>query len=182
MTPVELLNEEYKSIVNFLNKSRQPSLLSDVNKTFKKVIVLSSASYFEYLIQEILISFIIRKTDNNTKAVNFFKKKAIGMQYHTYFSWGEKNNPNKPGKNANQFFSLFGDDFRKEAEEDIKKNPELDKSMKAFIEIGHLRNILIHSNFAAYNFDNKTTDEMFDLYRTGIPFIDYIRDKLAKST
>ncbi len=182
MTPVESLNEEYRSIVSFLNESKQPSLLSDVNKTFKKVITLSSASYFEHLIQEILISFITKETSSNMKAVNFFKKKAISMQYHTYFSWGEKNNPEKPGKNANSFFSLFGDDFKKEAEEDIKRTPELDKSIKAFIEIGHLRNILIHSNFAAYNFDNKTTDEIFDLYKTGVPFVNYIRDKLAQTT
>ncbi|AEB08777.1 HEPN domain-containing protein [Desulfobacca acetoxidans] len=136
MTPVELLNEEYKSIVGFLNENVQPSLSSDVDKSFKKVIVLSSASYFEHLIQEILIDFVTKETKNNMKAINFFKKKAIGMQYHTYFNWGEKDNPDKPGKNANSFFALFGDTFKKEVEDEIKKDQRLDKSMKAFIEIG----------------------------------------------
>jgi hypothetical protein len=178
MTPVELLNEEYRSIVGFLIDSVQPSLSSDVDKSFKKVIALSSASYFEHLILEILIDFIGKETSNNMKAVNFFKKKAIGMQYHTYFNWGEKDDPDKPGKNANVFFSLFGDDFKKEAEEEIRGNPDLDRSMKAFIEIGHLRNILVHSNFAAYNLDNKTTDEIFELYKSGLFFVNYIRDKL----
>lgn len=181
MTPVELLNEEYRSIVNFLTESIQPSLSSDVNKSFKKVIALASASYFEHLVQEILIDFVTRETDSNLKAINFFKKKAIGMQYHTYFKWGEKDNPDKPGKNANSFFALFGDEFKKEIEEEIKTNSELDMSIKAFLEIGHLRNILVHSNFAAYNLDTKTADDIFELYKRGVPFVNYIREKLGQT-
>ena len=181
MTPVEILNDEYKSIVCFLNENSQPSLSSDANKYFKKVIVLSSASYFEHLIQDLLIDFISRETNNNIKAVNFFKKKAISLQYHTYFTWGEKNNPDNPGKNANSFFALFGDDLKKNVEVEIKTNPDLDASVKAFLEIGHLRNILIHSNFAAYNLDNKTTEEIYELYKAGLPFIEYIKSKLQET-
>jgi hypothetical protein len=156
-------------------------LSSDANKYFKKVIVLSSASYFEHLIQDLLVDFISRETNNNTKAVNFFKKKAISLQYHTYFTWGEKNNPDKPGKNANTFFALFGDDFKKSVETEIKASSDLEASVKAFLEIGHLRNILVHSNFAAYNLDNKTTEEIFELYKTGMPFIEYIKSKLQET-
>jgi hypothetical protein len=182
MTPVEILNEEYKSIVGFLNKSAQPSLSSDVNKHFKKIIALSSASYFEHRIQEILVKFISQETNNNLKVIKFFKKKAISMQYHTYFVWGEKDNPDKPGKNANAFFALFGDDFKKQMEEEIKKKQELEISMKAFIEVGHLRNILVHSNFAAYELDNKTTEEIFELYKSGLTFVKFIDDKLTQIT
>lgn len=178
MTPLETLNNEYKSIVSFLNENSQPSLSSDVNKNFKKIIVLSSASYYEHLIQEILIEFISKESNNCTKVINFFKKKAIGMQYHTYFTWGEKDNPDKPGKNANTFFSLFGDDFKKNVESEIKADPNLETAVKAFLEIGHLRNILVHSNFAAYDLNNKTADEIFNLYKAGLPFIEYIKNKL----
>lgn len=180
MTPVDILNQEYQSIVGFLDQNAQPSLSSDVNRYFKKVITLSSASYFEHKIQEILIQFISRETNNNGLAINFFKKKAISMQYHTYFSWGEKDNPDKPGKNANSFFSLFGDDFKKEVESEIKKSEKLEAAVKAFLEIGHLRNILVHSNFAAYNIENKTTDEIFKLYECGQSFIEYIELKLLR--
>lgn len=182
MTPVDILNEEYKSIVGFLDDSIQPSLSSDVNKYFKKVIALSSASYFEHKIQEILVEFVTRESNSNSMVINIFKKKAITMQYHTYFEWGEKDNPDKPGKNANKFFSLFGDDFKKQVEDEIKKSAELETSMKAFLEVGHLRNILVHSNFAAYNLDNKTTKDIFDLYKTGIKFVEFIREKLGTSS
>ncbi len=178
MTPVDVLYDEYLSIVGYLNKNSQPSLSSDVNKYFKKVIVLSAASYFEHRVQEILVDFIVKETNNHIPALNFFKKKAIGMQYHTYFSWGEKGKPDKPGKNANSFFSLFGENFKKQAQERVKQSSELAEAMEAFLEIGHLRNILVHSNFAAYNFDNKTTEDVVDLYKCGIPFVTFIEELL----
>jgi len=86
MTPVDVIYSEYLSIVSFLDSNQQPSLSSDVNRNFKKVIAFSSGSYFEHRIQDILIGFVSRETNNSTLAINFFKKKAIGMQYHTYFS------------------------------------------------------------------------------------------------
>lgn len=181
MTPVNILNQEYQSIVNFLDENGQPSLSSDVNRYFKKVIALSSASYFEHRIQELLVQFVTRETKNNQLAISFFKKKAIGMQYHTYFTWGEKNDPNQPGKNANSFFSLFGDEFKKQADAEIKASENLTAATKAFLEIGHLRNILVHSNFAAYNIDNKTADEIFLLYTKALPFVEYIERKLNAS-
>lgn len=179
MTPVDLLNQEYQSIVGFLEQNAQPSLSSDVNRYFKKVIALSSGSYFEHRIQEILVQFITREANNNILVINFVKKKAIGMQYHTYFSWGEKNNPDRPGTNANSFFSLFGEDFKKQVEKEIKASADLEVAVKSFLEIGHLRNILVHSNFAAYDIENKTADEIFTLYKNGLPFIEFIASKLC---
>ena len=178
MTPVDILYAEYLSIVGYLNENSQPSLSSDVNKYFKKVIVLSAASYFEHRIKEVLVEFIVKETNNHIPALNFFKKKAIGMEYHTYFTWGEKDNPDKPGKNANSFFALFGNEFKKQVEERLRQSPDLTVAMKSFLEVGHLRNILVHSNFAAYNFDNKTTDDVVDLYKNGIPFVAFIEELL----
>lgn len=178
MGAVESISEEYKGIVDFLAEQKQPSLQSDVNKYFTKILVLSAASYFEHQIQEILIEFVSTTSNKDSRVTNFLKKKAIGQQYHTYFNWGEKNQPDKPGKNANTFFSLFGDDFKKDLESEIKANEELDKSVKAFLEIGHLRNLLVHSNFAAYSLDFKTSDEIYSLYQKAIDFINFIDEKL----
>ena len=60
----------------------------------------------------------------------------------------------------------------------IKANDELDNSIKAFIEIGHLRNILVHSNFAEYVYEQKTHDEIFTLFQKAEPFLDYLTEKL----
>ncbi len=178
MSIVDSLYTEYVDIVSYLNANSQPSLSSDTDRYFKKIIVLSSASFFEHEIQNILITFVKVSTNDNLKIINLLKKKAIGGNYHTFFAWGEKNNPDKPGKNANVFFSLFGDDFKIEVKETINNNIELSDSIKSFLEIGHLRNILVHSNFAAYNLDNKTTEEIYELHKKSVCFIEFLREKL----
>lgn len=178
-TVVDSLQNEYISILSFLKESNETSLASDLNKHFKKILVLSSASFFESEIYKILIECVTQKTNNDSRIVNFLKKKAISQQYHTYFKWGEKNDPAKPGKNANTFFSLFGDDFKVIAAKEVEENEELGKSILAFIELGHLRNILVHSNFASYNLDTKTTEEIYSLYKNSLKFIDYIKQKLS---
>lgn len=144
MTAVDIFTIEYSNIIKFLDENQQPSLSSDLDKYFKKVLILSAASFFEHEVQNILIDFITKSSNENPKIISFLKKKAINMQYHTYFNWGEKNEPEKPGKNANTFFSLFGEEFKNECEKEVRTNTELDKNIKAFLEIGHLRNILVH--------------------------------------
>jgi hypothetical protein len=177
MNAVEVLHKEYSDIIQFLDANRQPSFSSDLNRHFKKNLILSAASYFEHELQSILVDFVSKASNTNSKIVSFFKRKAIGMQYHTYFSWGEKNAPDRPGKNANTFFSLFGDDFKNECEQEIKANEDLDNSIKSFLEIGHLRNILVHSNFAAVNIDNKTSEDINSLFNNGLGFLSFLKSK-----
>ncbi|KHE92184.1 MAG: hypothetical protein K8F52_01395 [Candidatus Scalindua rubra] len=92
MSIVDHLYTEYTDIISFLNNKDQPSLASDTDKYFKKALLLSSASFFEHEIQNILIDFLFIKesTNDNLKIVSFLKKKAIGANYHTFFAWGEK--------------------------------------------------------------------------------------------
>lgn len=172
MDVIESLNDEFKAIISFLDKNQQPSLSSDVNKHFKKIFILSSASYFEHLIQKYLIGFFSDKSNNNKEVVSFLKRKAIDRQYHTLFDWDKKN--------ANKFLSLFGDDFKKGVEKEINGNAELIEAMEAFLEMGQLRNILVHSNFASYNIDTKTTDEIFYLYNMSMRFVAFLEEKLGQ--
>jgi hypothetical protein len=176
--PVEQLKEEYSAIGKYLLDNREVSLHSDLNKHFRKVLILSAGSYFEHQITEILSDFASEKSNKDERVKNFLVNQAIKQKYHTLFSWGEKDNPNSPGKNANTFFKLFGNEFKDEIEKEIKADVELDKSIKAFIEIGHLRNILVHSNFAEYIYEQKTSDEIFTLFQTAEPFLKYLQEKL----
>lgn len=178
-TVVDSLQTEYNSILKFLLEKNEMSLASDLNKHFKKILILSSASYFESEIHNILLECVKRITNNDSRIINFLKKKAISHQYHTLFSWGEKNEPSKPGKNANSFFALFGDDFKTLAAKEVENDGELGKAIVAFLELGHLRNILVHSNFASYNLDTKTTEEIYALYKASLCFLSYLKQKLA---
>jgi hypothetical protein len=185
--PVEQLKAEYDELVEYVT-TQQPSLLNDLNKNFRKVLLLSAGSYFENQITAILLNFAKEKS-NDERIVNFLEKQAINQKYHTLFSWGEKDKPESPGKNANTFFKLFGDNFKTQIDGDIKPTKEdtpeqtasrkkLNESIEAFIEIGHLRNILVHSNFAAYNYDQKTTEEIYALFLKAEPFLTYLTQKL----
>ena len=186
--PVEQIKLEYDELVDYLT-SQQPSLLNDLNKNFRKVLLLSAGSYFENQITSILSNFVRNKSNNDERIINFLEKQAISQKYHTLFSWGEKDKPESPGKNANTFFKLFGDNFKTQIEAEIKQKPadtpeqiaekiKLNESIEAFIEIGHLRNILVHSNFAAYNYDQKTTEEIYTLFLKAEPFLTYLNTKL----
>jgi hypothetical protein len=179
MSIIEALNGEMNEIKQYLLNNNQLSMLSNIEKNLTKLYALSMASYFEKEIQNIIIDYVNRATNNSKYIENFIRKKAVNLQYHTYFSWGEKDQIDKPGKNANTFFALFGEDFRASVEEDIRKNQNLDNAIKSFIEIGHIRNILVHSNFAAFKFDEKTTDELISLYHQAEIFIDYLKNKFA---
>ena len=176
--PVEQLKNEYDAIGKYLSEQSEVSLLSDLNKHFRKVLILSAGSYFEHRITTILSNFVREKSNGDNRIVNFLEKQAISQKYHTLFSWGEKDKPDNPGKNANTFFKLFGDDFKSKREEEVKTNEELKKSIEAFIEIGHLRNILVHSNFAEYVYEQKTPVEIFALFQKAEPFLDYLTEKL----
>lgn len=177
MTAVDFLHRDYSIIIDYLKETNQPSFASDLDKHFKKNLILSAASFFETEIQDILVNFVSNVSLNDMRVVSFLKKKGINMQYHTYFNWGEKNEPGKPGKDANAFFSLFGEEFKSHCAKEIEADPNLDSGVKAFIEIGHLRNILVHSNFAAVNFDTKTTEEIYNLYKMASFFILYLKRK-----
>ena len=90
MSIVDNLYDEYTSIISFLTESNQPSLVSDTDRYFKKIIVLSSASFFEHEIQSYLVNFIKKSTNNNLKAINLLKKSAISGKYHTLFDLGHQ--------------------------------------------------------------------------------------------
>jgi len=57
---------------------------------------------------------------------------------------------------------LFGEEFKKEFQEHIKEDEQIE-NIKAFLELGKLRNELIHQNFILYNLE-KTTDEIKQLF------------------
>lgn len=189
MNPVYQIKNEYEMLSAHLKEANEISLLSDLNKNFRKILLLSAGSYFEHRITIILSEFVRKKSNEDERIINFLEKQAISQRYHQLFSWGEKDKPDKPGENANTFFKLFGDNFKGQIDNELKIKKEdtteqkaekerISSSIKAFIEIGHLRNILVHRNFAAYDYDQKTPEEIYELFLKAEPFLSYIELKL----
>ncbi|MDM8523387.1 HEPN domain-containing protein [Desulfococcaceae bacterium HSG8] len=168
-TVIDSMYEDFTALIEHLEQSGEFSFRDIADNTFKKTLVLSAASFFEDKIQKILLNFVSEQTKKHKLIVAIVKSKAILRQYHTYFDWD--------GKNANRFFSLFGSDFKESASSDVRNNEDLDLYVKNFLELGSIRNKLVHLNFASIPLDN-TCEEIYSLYKKASGFVEYIETKL----
>lgn len=169
ITIVERMYEEFNILIEFLNDKTELSLMNTAEENFRKSILMASASYFEDQIISIIIHYVNEKSQNNQLIVEFIKNKAIRRQYHTLFDWDSNN--------ANQFFGLFGKSFSEFMKKEIKTDPKLENSIKAFIQIGSDRNRLVHQNYGTFVLE-KTSREIIELYKEGKLFIKTLPIKL----
>jgi len=169
-TIIDKIYSDYSVLLDYLESNKEISLRNDADNNFKKILLLSIASFFEHEITEGLLRFISKNSNNNQMIYSFAKRKGVDRQYHTYFDW--------PERKANKFYSLFGDEFKKDIEKEIKSNELLRNSAKDFLEIGFIRNELVHENFAVFPLD-KTAKDIYNLYESAIIFVDYLMKKLS---
>ena len=169
-----------------LESTKEISLLSNYTNTFRKVLVLSSGSYFEDRITSILMEYIDKCSSGDVRIRNFIYNQAISGRYHTLFAWGKQNDPANPEKKANKFYSLFGPEFADIIKKDLNepytkfgdRKEDINNAIQAFLELGHLRNIIVHSNFAEYSYDQKTPEEIYELHKKANLFVDYVQKHL----
>lgn len=170
-SPIQKFIHDYKELNDFLMSKGQFSSSVDVNEHYRKILLLSCASYYETQIIDILKMFVKVNT-NDDRIVSFMSNKAIKRQYYTYFNWDQTNN-------INSFLGLFGDEFKTTISNEIKENSNLSLQVKAFLEIGSERNKMVHQNFLEYKLD-KTFDEIVELNNKAQMFIEYIRKILCR--
>lgn len=169
-TIIDKIYSENSDVLEYLESQKEFSFKSSCDEKFTKTLILSISSYFEHYITELLLKFSQQSSSNNTMIVSLIKNKAISRQYHTYFNW--------EGKNANSFFSLFGEKFKLDCEKEVKENKELEQAIRNFIDLGYTRNQLVHINFANYSLD-KNSKEYFEMYKKAKYFIEFLEKKLS---
>ncbi len=169
-TPVDRLFSESSLVIQALGQN-EPSLVISASDNFRKSLLLAAASYFEYRVSNCVAEFVHERTNGATLVVSFVKNKAISRQYHTWFSWSDSN--------ANQFFGLFGAEFKQMMVDKVKASEELRISVQAFMQLGSERNKLIHQDFASYAMD-KTLDEIYALYKQALSFVEGIANHLRE--
>jgi hypothetical protein len=162
-TPVDRLYDESISITSALYDIHELSLANAAGDNLRKALVLAAASYFEYRVSSCVLEFIQERASGSNLIVSFVKNKAVSRQYHTWFKWDDTN--------ANQFFGLFGSEFKQMMSNRIKESDELKNSIRSFLEIGNERNKLVHQDFASFHLE-KTIDEIYDLYRQSLHFVE----------
>lgn len=167
-TIVDDFYESNKRLLDKLRTDREISLEVWASRYLTRFFVLIAANYHETELTEAITSFV--HTGSNNPLVVSFLEKSMERQYHTYFDWDNGN--------ANQFFSRFGKEFKKEAVKDVELDPKLNEAIKAFLELGRTRNELSHEKMHEVDLP-KTTEEYYDLHKKAIIFVDYVKRKLG---
>lgn len=167
---IDAFYESHSGLVKFLIDQGEVSFSSGAAENLQRSLVLAIASYFEHEITEMVRDLTRRHANSSPYICTFVEKKAIARQYHTYFDWRER-------RNANSFFSLFGEEFAERAKSRIREDAALDVAVKAFLELGDTRNLLVHLNYLTYSVE-KTPDELMDLYHKAELFLAFLRREL----
>lgn len=161
---IQTLIENYQELESFLKSQGMISESIDLSDHYRKILLLSCASYYETKITNIIQEFVT-KTSNDERVVCFLNNKALNRQYHTLFQWN--------GNNINNFLGLFGSNYKESVQKKIDDNEELKKYIRAFLNIGNERNKMVHENFLDYQLE-KTFDEIVALHNDAIKFIDFL--------
>ena len=173
MSIVDGLHLEFTDILEFLDKSREISWRSVADENFRKVLLIAAASYFERSMTDAVMAFVEQETARDHPIRWLVQRKAISRQYHTWFAW-KKNN-------ANQFFSLFGDSVKDNLKEKVGQDNTLQRSIRAFLEIGRDRNRLVHEDFGNFPLE-KTSAEIYELYSDAKIFVEWFPNELNRFT
>jgi hypothetical protein len=162
-TVVDTLHAQFSDLVQLLDQGGEISLRALADDSFRKSLLLCAASYFEHELTMSLIAFVEEASNSNLLITSFLRNKAISRQYHTWFKWEDNN--------ANQFFGLFGSDFRDYMKALVKTEVDLDESIRAFLEIGRERNRLVHQDYGTFTLE-KTANEIYQRYGQAQRFVD----------
>jgi RiboL-PSP-HEPN len=168
-TVIDALYQQNREALTVVSDAQEVSIASDLDNKLKKHLIMAAASYFETEIRNAIEDFAANASRNNPAIIALIKNKALERQYHTYFAWETRN--------ANRFFSHFGEPFNTRCREDIKGRQDLAEAASAFLELGEMRNKLAHLNFALFPIE-KTSEEIYGLYQRAHTFLDYVRESL----
>jgi hypothetical protein len=166
---IDTLYSDISELLKQLEERKEVSIQSFANSNLRKVLLLSAASWFETRIGDALQTFSTIHSNGHSGIESLIKRKAIDRQYHTYFDWKQK----KPGP----FYSLFGDACGDQLKGMVNGDEKLKDALAAFLELGSLRNELVHENFAAFPFD-KTAEEVYALYQRAEIFVVFVEEKM----
>ena len=169
-TLIDTLYHEQMELAEYLRRNGQISFSQTVEATLSKTLLLACASYFESRITNAISDYASRVSGGDEALTSLVRIKALERQYHTYFAWKKGN------RSANAFFGMFGSSFRDEAKRDLKES-NLVIAQDNFLELGELRNLLVHENYATYPLDN-TAAEIYRIYKQGLLFVQYVENKL----
>lgn len=164
--------QDEQELHQYLMDRDEISFASYIDNVYKKVLLLSAASYFEAVISDTIVSFAKNAASVDPRIAVLVEKKAVSRQYHTLFQWNQKN--------TNSFWGLFGEQTKKKVREMIDSSEEMRQAEADFLDLGNRRNLLVHENFSEHDV-NITVDEIFGKYKSACKFIEFVPEVLRPS-
>ena len=164
---IDELWRDHQELVIHLQSENQLRLISRVEESFTKTLLIAVASHFEVQLTNTIYDMYLEMTQGADVLAQFVRKQAIGRRFGQLFQWGDET---KSSQNANYFYALFGPDFKAYMQRRVQDNRSLDDSVKAFLEIGNLRNQMVHGDYAEFQL-SKTVDEVYLLYQSATNFV-----------
>ena len=153
-TAIDRLHTEFHDIIESIDQT-DIHLRNAAEETLSKTLLVAAASHFERELTDLISQTVIIHCAGSEIIHEFVQNKAITRQYHTYFNW--------KGQNANNFFSLFGRSFKDHMTRLVGQDPNLGQGIRAFLELGRDRNLVVHEDFANFNLE-KTRRDVFQRY------------------
>jgi len=170
MTEVKTFYERQSGLIEHLLEAKELSLAQDAEQMLQKNLPLAAASFLEERVCGLLLAFVDARTGNCIELRSLVEVKAVKRQYHSLFEWEKPNGVNK-------FLSLFGPAFKAAVAAEIAADADLTRSAKDFIEIGALRNKIVHQNYATFAVD-KSAAEIFKLFEGAVNFVAFLAARL----
>jgi len=167
-TPIDIVYADGKRLSEVLTAQKEVSLEVSTQANQRKILLLSTASWFEFKLCEAMRAFSAVHSNQHPGVQGVIRIKAIERQFHTWFDW--KN------KSAGSFYKLFGEcgDTMKAK---VAARAELKDGEKAFLELGQIRNELVHQNFAMFPL-NMTSDEVYATYQRAALYVEWVGQEL----
>ncbi|TXY12720.1 HEPN domain-containing protein [Vibrio mimicus] len=160
---------DYQENYKLLFECGQISIANDYKSQYSKIMLLSAASYFESKVIRIVTGFL--NADSCPVIGAFLEKKALKRQYHTLFNWDQQN--------ANQFFGIFGEEFKNFVKAKIDRDVGLKNSIEDFMILGTFRNKLVHDNYATFSLP-LTAEDVKSKFDSADKFVNNIDSLVAE--
>ncbi len=160
---IEALRADHIELASHLRSNGELGLLSRVEEGFSKTLLIAVASYFEVRLSQIIVDLYREATQDADVLTTFVRKQAIGTRFAQLFRWGDST--------ANSFYRLFGDGFYAHMTAKVRSDLQLSEDVRAFLEIGNLRNQMVHGNYADFQL-NKTVNDVVMLYENAARFVE----------
>ncbi len=173
---VEELLRDHRELVEYLEATNSLSLRDRAESAFAKTLLIAAASYFEVRLTQMIIDLYLEMTQGVEELAEFVKRQAIDRRFTQLFEWSSNGSP---GRNANSFYIKFGEGFSAHMKLRVQEDRNFDDSVKAFLEIGNLRNQMVHESYADFQL-NKTVEEVYSLYTSAARFVDEFPDAIRQ--